>query len=165
MKSSKRGNTTMIFISCKLLFNCNCNLNPFPCTQKIFIVFYEITSRMPGWAKYMYIMSYYGIHKNINFIGDPLETEISDRKPNGGQLAWSIGDRHASPETDLPYQSCSMGLRWVPIRHVGFRSGISVSDQACWSSIRHVGHQWFSDDNKIFLNLWPRKSRPWLWNR
>ena len=41
-----------------------------------------------------------------------------------------------------------VGLRWVscqalrnPIRHAGLRPGMSVSDEACWSSMRHAGFQ------------------------
>ena len=41
----------------------------------------------------------------------------------------SIGDVHASPETRKKYISCPR----------------SVSDEACWSLMRHAGHRWVSN--------------------
>ena len=74
-----------------------------------------------------------------------------------------IGDRHASSKTEMHHRrpKCLIkdsGLQWVsyqacrsPIRHVGLRLGMSVSDKAFWSPIRHVT-QWVSDNNNIFVN-------------
>ena len=70
-------------------------------------------------------------------------TDVSDRRP--------IGDQHVWSETDMPNRT-RMGHTWSsisvsngsPMRHVCHQWGISVSDEAIWSSIRHIGIRWVS---------------------
>ena len=41
---------------------------------------------------------------------------------------------------------------WSPIRQIGLRLGILVSDQAYWSQIRHIVLRLVSDNN-LFTNI------------
>ena len=80
----------------------------------------------------------------ICLIGDR-QTSLETDKPNWGP-AYLIGERHTSSETNMSHQrpigrACSNMLVYdgFPIKHVSIRSGRLVSDQICWSPIKHVG--------------------------
>ena len=76
-------------------------------------------------------------------IGDPSDTEMPHWR-----LRCLIGDWDASLETEIPHRrpKCLIGdsldmLDEACRSPMGLRSGILVSNQLCWSSIRHVGLQ------------------------
>ena len=96
------------------------------------------------------------VHENIINIGDPLETDMPDRRPIGdpsendmpvwrpmGDLDMlhqrTIWNRHAPSKTDMPdrqpieVSDVSPQAYWSPMGHVGLLLGMSVSDGVCWS--------------------------------
>ena len=97
-------------------------------------------------------------------IGDPSETNKPHRRPIKDQHASSdthmldrrpIEDQHASSETVMPqWRPRHVGLRWASNETcrslMGFQWDMLVSDG---SPIRHVGIQWVSDNNNIFVNF------------
>ena len=87
-----------------------------------------------------------GVNENIIIIGDPSETDMPDWIPIGARHAWSephpIGDRYACgdpSETDIPVEfNRNLNTYSNIFKIKGFRSGMSLSDQACRSPTRHV---------------------------
>ena len=107
------------------------------------------------------------VHENIDIVGDP--TEIHRRptclivEPLGtGMPDWRppclLGDWHTQSEThwkptcvfkfrlDYAGMSVSDGSPQAYRSLLDLQPIMSVSNQACWSPIKHVGLWWFSDE-------------------
>ena len=81
----------------------------------------------------------------IFLIRYPWETDMPNRKPIGDQHAWSETHQWATYVFLMGLRSRMLFSDVSHMRHVGLRWGMSVSDQAYGSLMRHVGFRLVSD--------------------
>ena len=61
-------------------------------------------------------------------------------------ILWWFFDMSVSVLSPIRY------LWWSQIRHVGLQPSMSVSNQACRSTTKHLGLRWVTDKNNIFVH-------------
>ena len=72
---------------------------------------------------------------------DSASMSVSERSPQAFR----------SPLVHRPSMLVSNQACWSLIRHVGLQSGMLVSDKACQSSMKYVGLRWVSDHGYVGL--------------